>query len=161
MTFQPSSEIQCVLLKNFRLASLEFSSCSVYHMIFVAPFRVFFINVSKQLKVEICELYHKSHHSVMVLCGSALPHKIVSNRSAQRDMNEAPQGLWGTRELAIFIHGNKGTSRIFNGDQGNIRNCIRGAGNILELQVKNISLLKNTEPHSPSYPSYQFFIVHA
>ena len=41
---------------------------------------------------------------------------------------EAPQGLWGTRELSIFIHGNKGTSRIFNGDQGNIKNWIREQG---------------------------------
>ena len=30
VTFQPSSEILCVILKNFRLASLAFSSCSVY-----------------------------------------------------------------------------------------------------------------------------------
>ena len=51
VTFQPSSDIQCVLLKNVRLASLEFSSCSVYPVIFVAPLE-FFINVSKQFKVE-------------------------------------------------------------------------------------------------------------
>ena len=86
VTFQPSSEIQCVLFKNARLASLEFSSCSVYLIIFVAPFRVI-ISVSKQFKVEICERYHKSHHSAMVLYGSALPHKNFSYQSAQRDMN--------------------------------------------------------------------------
>ena len=28
--------------------------------------------------------------------------------------------LWGTRELAIFIMGNMGTSRIFKGNKGNI-----------------------------------------
>ena len=63
-----------VLLKNVQLASLEFSSCSVYPIIFVSPCRVF-ISVSKQFKVEIFERYHKSHHSAMVLYGSALPHK--------------------------------------------------------------------------------------
>ena len=45
------------------------------------------MSVSKQFKVEICERYHKSHHSAMVLYGSALPHKNVSYRSAQRNMN--------------------------------------------------------------------------
>ena len=75
-----------VLLKNVRLASLEFFSCSVYPIIFIAPCRVF-ISIPKQFKVEICERYHKSHHSAMVLYGSALPHKNVSYRFAQRDMN--------------------------------------------------------------------------
>ena len=41
---------------------------------------------------------------------------------------EAPQGLWGTGELGIFINGNTGTSCTFNGDQGNIRNYFREQG---------------------------------
>ncbi len=32
-----------------------------------------------------------------------------------KDDTEAPQGLWGTRELAIFINGNTGTSGNFQG----------------------------------------------
>ena len=64
-------------------------------------------------------------------------HEESTRHSAFPNLNEEliegvvarpPQGLWGTRELTIFIHGNKGTSQTFNGDQGNIRNCIREQG---------------------------------
>ena len=85
-TLQWNCEILCVLLKKFLLASLAFSSFSVYPISIVVLSRVL-IRVSKQFKVAICEQSHKSHHPARDLDGATLLRKSVPNPSAQRDMN--------------------------------------------------------------------------
>ncbi len=44
-----------------------------------------------------------------------LIRNLALEHQKNQKIREAPQGLWGTRELAIFINGDTGTSGNFQG----------------------------------------------
>ena len=68
VTFQPNRETTCVFLKDFWLASLAFSSCSVC-LIGILVLSGVLIRVSKVFKMENYKRFHKSHPSAKTIDG--------------------------------------------------------------------------------------------